>query len=139
MHKYQQATLGFLKELEQSLSADDRAQLRADLDSLGESWTAWRETHRDEIEQYAGATATMRAKRKTWQDPVHRRRLTLAAMYMHDKARHTLWDLAEFPMPGRAGPSYRDMSRYAAALFDRIRSQEIPDWPFDPEGNCTYS
>jgi hypothetical protein len=140
LYKYVGWAAALLRELEESLSMDDRTALRSDLDTLGPgNWSAWIAAHSEEIEKYACATSTMRAKRTTWQDPVHRRRLTLAAMYIHDKARHTLAQLDEFPLTSGTGPSHRDMSLYASLLFDRLRRQEIPAWPFDRNGDCTYS
>lgn len=138
LYKHTGWSISLLRELEESLTTADRDALRADLDMLGaESWAAWIAAQKQEIERYACATPAMRAKRKKWREPALRRRLTLAAMYIHDKARHALARLDDFPFEGVA--SYRNMSLYAAWLFDDMREIEVPLWPFDEDGNCTYS
>src|SRR5437899_1175999 len=70
------------EELRASLSEDDIAQLRADLEQLGvDGWLDWAEKNRNEANSYLGATEKQRARLKKWKDPVLRRRLCLSAYH----------------------------------------------------------
>lgn len=115
------------EELRSSLSEDDIAHLRADLEQLGVAgWLEWAGRSRREANDYLRATPKQRERLKKWRDPALRRRLVLSA-YHQARLAASMIDAAAKLDPGG---SYRDMTAYAASIANQVLHDGAWRWPF---------
>jgi len=124
---------GFEIELAESLSEADLDALRSDCKILGlRGWDQWLFDNDEPISDFVEATPSVRRKKKAWQEPVLRRRLTLAAIY-HVRIAGAMLRSADF-LAVRVGISYREMAKSAAQECFHLLPAMLKRWPFeDPD------
>ncbi|MEW5804068.1 MAG: hypothetical protein AB1847_18390 [bacterium] len=130
LSSYVEACKQFEWELKGSLTTEEINELRKDCAALGhDGWEAWEAANYHIIVEFVAAAPSSRTKKKSWKDPVLKRRLVLGAIYHVQRACHLLTGIHEnFLEPG---PSYRDMAAKAGRVYLEIFGAIIPDWPFD--------
>jgi len=83
-----------------------------------------------DLSSFVSAAPGARRAKRAWQDPVVRRRMTLAAIFHVMQAEIVLNTLHQMDLT--PGGSYRDMAAYAGEAYNRIVfDQDVPLWPFD--------
>lgn len=129
-HRYIIHCASIREELTQEMSPQDRANVEADLRSLGRSaWMSWIREHTDEVQRFLDATPAQRKKRIAWRDTTHRNRLIVAGTTR-------LWGACA--MIEAAGciasvSGYREMAAAAARNWWEIYHPEMRVWPFDEQ------
>lgn len=114
-------------EIFDSFSGEDIKALRTDLETLGVAgWLKWTIENELEAIRYLEISPKQREKRKSWKEPILRRRHSLCA-YRLAKLASTLLDGAYFL---EAGSSYRDSCSSAAHLCSKIIQESEWKWPF---------
>jgi len=136
LRKYAAACSGFVSELKGGLTKEDVDGLREDLKAMGaRNWIVWGIRNEQHVYLFVSATPKERARRKEWQDPVAKRRLTLAAIWWCWNAESLLRILDEaFLQPGI---SYRDMAAEAGRTLEKLKAVKNLRWPF--EGDNPFS
>lgn len=118
-------------ELKSSLSPEDIRELAIDYGALlSKPWVDWVQEHEAEIISFVSAAPSARRAKRAWQDPVVRRRLTLASIFHIQQAELLLH--AVFRMDLTPGRNRRDMAARAGEAYNRVVfDHEVPLWPFD--------
>lgn len=115
-------------ELADSLSETDLAAIHELLDGRDRlAWEEWRVQHESLVREYVSATASQRARKKSWRpaQPL----LTLAAI-QHCLEGQALLQVIDGLEPGH---SYRNMAAMAGQAYQNLMGNHIPDWPFDDD------
>lgn len=114
-------------EIFYSLSEEDIDALREDVQTLGiEEWVRWCADNRKSVLDYLSATPVQRKKKKQWQDPVIRRRLSLHCYALAKLARHVLYAVSYLGSGG-----YRDNTGAAGKVALDILEEGLWLWPFE--------
>lgn len=115
-------------EIFESLSEEDMDAIREDVEALGpEGWARWCVENRKAALDYLSATPAQRQKKKQWQDPVLRRRLSLHCYGLAKLAGHVLHAVSYLGSGG-----YRDNTGAAGKVALDIIMEGIWRWPFGP-------
>lgn len=133
LDNYVVACKNFRLELQNLLTPEDKSALIYDIRTLGNSgWCHWQAQNEELIFEFVSATPSARRARKSWKDPVLRRRLILGSLYHVIQARILLGTICEMHL--EAGSSYRDMAARAGEAYNRIVLDEaVPLWPLEGE------
>ena len=126
---YKEACQVLEKEFQASLTARDVKALREDCEQMGwKNWLAWCRDNYDEILQYVTATPSRRKRKKDWQEPILRRRLSLAGIQHVQRAVRLLSVLSDKLLD--ESWSNRDMAAHAGDLYIDVVVPKLPRWPF---------
>ncbi|MBI2176839.1 MAG: hypothetical protein HYU38_00605, partial [Candidatus Tectomicrobia bacterium] len=112
------------QEFAVSLSKEDLAELRAELtEKSWEEWLAWRREDESMVVEYISVPPSVRRRRKEWQEPGLRRRLSLAGM------RHCLEAEAFLGVIESCwveyGGTYREIAIRAGQAFSKLLDEWI--------------
>lgn len=129
LYSYAEACRTLRQELVDSLSKDDIKALRESLADVGaEGWYAWFGRSLQHITAFISATPSERKRKKSWQEPVLRAQLTLAAIQHVQRAEAVLETLSSRMPP--LGVRNRDMAAVCGELYLDILHYELKPWPF---------